>query len=136
MQKRLLIYALLFVMLLTACEDKIATRHFLKGIYDAMQLYSNNQILVFTSSDKYNIHFGDDGKVSVKGEDNILSAQYLIITDSMLLSNLAMTDVCCNTDTANRLFHFFDAALHWQQKGDTLMLHSASGKLQLVHRKN
>lgn len=136
MQKRQPIYTLLFVMLLSGCGDKIATPHFQNGIYDAKQLYSNHQILVFTSSDKYNFHFGDDGKVSVKGEDNILSAQYLITTDSMLLSNVAMTDVCCNTDTANRLFHFFDSTLHWQQKGDTLMLHSASGKLQLVHRKN
>lgn len=136
MQKRQPIYTLLFVMLLSACGDRKATPHFQKGIYDAKQLYSNHQIFVFTSSDKYNIHFGDDGKVLVNGEDNILSAQYFITTDSMLLSNLAMTDVCCNTDTANLLFHFFDSALHWQQKGDTLMLHSASGKLQLVHRKN
>lgn len=136
MQKRQPIYTLLFVMLLSACGDRKATPHFQKGNYAATQLTNENQILVFTSSDKYNIHFGDDGKVSVKGEDNILSAQYLITTDSMLLSNVAITDVCCNTDTAKGLFHFFYSALLWQQKGDTLMLQSAAGKLQLVHRKN
>ena len=107
-----------------------------KGKYVVTQLRSNEKTIAFDSSDKYQLEINNDARFYFTAEDNVLSAQYQISKDSILLADMIQTDVCCNSNNANQLFSFFNAALRWQTKGDTLLLHAATAQLQLLFIKN
>jgi len=136
MNKCLSINTLILLLCLTACKNKLPETAIYKGRYIVTQLRNSQQTIAFDLSDKYQLEINNEGRFYVKAEDNVLSAQYQITKDSILLADMVQTDVCCNSNKANQLFSFFDAALRWQTNGDTVLLHSTAAQLQLVFVKN
>ncbi len=128
-----LICLLLFIVYSCRPSESVTLLH---HKYQVMQYKDTSNTFLLATFQQFQVDFSKDSTIYVYAEDNVLSANYRIINDSVLLSNATMTDVCCNSDTANRIFDCFDSSLRWQQKGDTLLLQAAKAQLQLVVFKN
>ena len=128
-----------FLILIYSCgqteTNKLIERQEPIGKWRAISFQGKGETFYYDSNRKYILEIELNKKLSVYGEDNILSGPYKEWNgDSLSLESWQMTDVCCNTDTANILFQFFSVSSKFVLKGNRLTLVSEKGKLEFGKR--
>lgn len=128
------LFALLFVIYSCGQNDtnELSDRNKLVGKWRAISFQGKGEKFFYDSNRKYILEIESNRKLSVYGEDNILSGPYKGWNgDSLSLESWQMTDVCCNSDTANILFQFFSVSAKFVLQDKKLTLISEKGKLEL-----
>lgn len=95
------------------------------GKWKIIQLKNPQIHIVFDTTRTYFLEHTTQNKIIISAEDNSLSGELIFVNkDSFKLENIAVTDVCCNSEDANLLFKFFYGTIKQEQLGDKLILSS------------
>lgn len=95
------------------------------GKWKIIQLKNPQVNIVFDTTRTYFLeHYAKD-TITITAEDNSLSGELIVLNkDSFKMENVAVSDVCCNSETAKLLFTFFYDTLKYEQLGNKLILSS------------
>ena len=100
--------------------DKLPT-----GKWKITQLKNPQKTIVFDTTRTYFLEHNIQNKIIISAEDNSLSGELIVVNkDSFKMENLAVSDVCCNSEDANLLFSFFYDTIKQEQLENKLILSS------------
>lgn len=95
------------------------------GKWKVIQLKNPEKNIVLNSTGTYFFEHTIKNSIIITAEDNRLSGDFTLVNkDSIKINNLAITDVCCNSEAAKLLFKFFNDTIKYEQLGDTMILSS------------
>ncbi len=102
------------------------------GKWKAVSIQDKYQTLVFDTNWNYFLEIDAEKRMTVSAEDNTLSGKLnYLLNDSLTLQSIEISDVCCNSDTADILFHYFSSPVKYLQYENRLTLTSEKGILEL-----
>ena len=95
------------------------------GKWKIIQLKNPQKSIVFDTTRPYFLEHYTKDSIAITAEDNSLSGDLIVVNkDSFKMENLAVSDVCCNSEDAKLLFSFFYETLKQEQLGNKLILSS------------
>lgn len=95
------------------------------GTWRVIDLKSPDKNIVFDTATTYFVEHLTKNKIMILAEDNGLSGEFIVVNkDSFKIENIAVTDVCCNSEDAKMLFKFFYGKIKQKQLGNKLILSS------------
>lgn len=123
---------LVLVVVLSSCKDKLNKNALettiLIGKWTIVALQVKNQKVDLDSKFAYVLEFDTKNTCSLSAEDNKLSAQIIYTSiNSFKVENIAVTDVCCTSENAKKLFAFFEAELHFEKRNNRMVLSKKDG---------
>lgn len=102
------------------------------GKWRVISLQNKNKRILFNKNGNYFVELSIENKITVNAEDNSLYGNFIDLkSDSLKLESIEMTDICCNSDTAKILFHFFANPSKFFQNSNNLTLSSQKGILEM-----
>lgn len=127
-------YFILLAIVFLACKNQEDHASFTlpSGKWKAISLKNSDRSFVFDTNGNYFVELNLENRLIVTAEDNLLSGNLIgLSSDTLKMRTIELTDVCCNSDTANTLFQFFNYPIKYVQQGNQLTLTSEKGVLEL-----
>ena len=95
------------------------------GKWRIIQLKNPQVYIVFDTTSTYFLEHNAKNRIIITAEDNSLSSNLIVVhKNSFKMGNVAVSDVCCNSEEAQLLFRFFYDTLKYEQLGNKLILSS------------
>jgi len=119
---------ILFVLIISCKNDenkKQEAATLPTGTWKITQLKNRHKSIFFDTTRTYFLEHYTKNSITIIAEDNSLSGALVVVNkDSFKMENLAVSDVCCNSEDANLLFRFFYGTIKQEQRGNKLILSS------------